>query len=88
VHPSEIRSYPHAKRRGLQIADAVASSFLYAVEPLMGGYTEDHYARLLKPVVYKRRDKYLGYGLKFLPTDSQATFDADLRLDWVRREFV
>lgn len=84
IRPDEITSHSPMKRMGLQIADAVASSFFYAVEPAMHGFTEPRYARMLKPIVYRRAMNYTSYGLKFVPSDCLPSFDADPRLDWVR----
>jgi hypothetical protein len=56
---------------GLQIADAVAGSFFYAVEPSKYGYTEHRYVKLLKPIVYHWHGKYLGYGIKSWPREAE-----------------
>jgi hypothetical protein len=84
IKPNHIAAYSAMKRMGLQLADAVASSFFYAVEPTMKGYTEPRYANMLRPIVYCRNGNYTSYGLKFVPTNCQPTFAADARLDWVR----
>ena len=70
VKLDNITAYSAGKRMGLQIADAVASSFFYAVQPTQHGFTEDRYARMLKPVVYHREGRYRGYGLKFWPRET------------------
>src|SRR5262249_41003757 len=44
IKPDQISAHSPMKRMGLQIADAVASSFFYAVEPTMHGFTEPRYA--------------------------------------------
>jgi hypothetical protein len=84
IHPGEIGAYSPMRRMGLQIADAVATSFFYAVEPRMYGFTEPRYARMLKPIVYCTRGNYRSYGLKFVPTDCQAMLDGSPHLDWVK----
>ena len=83
INPEEITSYTAGKRMGLQIADAMASSFFYAVQPSQYGFIEGRYARMLKPVVYHREGRYLGYGLKFSPREADATWQNDKRLDWL-----
>ena len=70
INPKHITAFSPGKRLGLQIADAVASGFFSAVQPSRYGYTEDHYARLLKPIVYNRKGLFQSYGLKFWPAAS------------------
>lgn len=72
---------------GLQIADAVASSVYYAVQPTQHGYTEDRYIRMLKPVVYHHHGRHWGYGLKFWPREADALLSQDDRLRWVVEQF-
>lgn len=67
VRSSQIATFTHGKRMGLQIADAVASSFFYAVEPSAYGLTEDGYARLLLPRAYRHQCRLWGYGIKIVP---------------------
>ena len=83
INPEEITSFTAGKRMGLQIADAVASSFFYAVQPSQYGYVEGRYARMLKPVVYNRHGRYLDHGLKFHPSEAGAVWQSDKRLEWL-----
>lgn len=83
----QIIAYTPEKRRGLQIADAVASGFFYAVQPSIHGFTEDRYARMLKPVVYHRQGWYLGYGLKFWPRELDEQLKKGERYGWVRQGY-
>jgi len=83
VRPQQIHSATSGKYMGLQIADAIASSLYYAVEPSQYGYTEDRYARTLKPVTYCRSGKCVGYGLKFWPSESELQTSAQPHLAWV-----
>ena len=69
INPDLISAFTPGKCMGLQIADAAASSFYYAVQRSQHGFTEDCYARMLKPVVYHRQGQHLGYGLKFWPRE-------------------
>ncbi len=67
IRPEGIWAYSPMKRMGLQVADAVASGFYQAIEPQYG-FTEDRYARMLRPIVF-RRGRHSSYGLKFIPGD-------------------
>lgn len=71
VNPERVSAVDHSKLAGLQIADAVASSFFYAINLNRYGETEDKYARLLLPQCYKHKGSALGYGLKFWPEEFQ-----------------
>lgn len=79
IKSEQVVAHPAGRRMGLQIADAVASSFFYAVQASRHGFTEDRYARMLKPVVYHRERRYLGYGLKFWPGEAD--------FPWVKEEY-
>jgi len=87
IKRTQIKTYSSGKRMGLQIADAVASGFYYAVQPSPLGFTEDRYARMLKPVVYQRRGRYLGYGVKFWPREVTDTVLKQDALAWVAGEY-
>jgi hypothetical protein len=71
IDPESVSAVDHSKRAGLQIADAVASSFFYAVNVNRYGEIEDKYSRLLLPACYRHKGSVLGYGLKFWPEDFQ-----------------
>ncbi|GAB4453131.1 MAG: hypothetical protein Kow00120_23100 [Anaerolineae bacterium] len=71
----------------MQIADAVASSLFYAVQLSRYGFTDDRYARMLKPVVYHDRGSYKGYGLKFWPGEVDALLNVEARFEWLRRDY-
>ena len=76
IRHDQIYAYSSGQRMGLQIADAVASGFLKAVEPSQYGHTEDRYARMLQPVLYRKESTYEGYGLEFWPREPRQ------RLTW------
>jgi hypothetical protein len=84
ISPDLITVFTPGKRMGLQIADAVASSFYYAVQPSRHGFTEDRYARMLKPVVYRRQGQHLGYGLKFWPEETENLLETENIFGWAR----
>jgi len=54
VQADQVTAFTSGRKMGLQIADAVASSFFFSVNPSKLGFTEDRYARMLKPIVYNR----------------------------------
>jgi hypothetical protein len=79
-----IHAQTPGRRMGLQIADAVATGFFKAVELTEYGFTEDRYARILKPVLFRRDSIYLGCGLRFWPTQIVGERRAPA---WVREVF-
>jgi hypothetical protein len=81
-----VSTFSHGKRMGLQVADAVASGLYNALEAKYG-FTEDRYARMLKPVMYNYRGRYRGYGLKFFPPEAQKLVGSDARLNWVVEDY-
>lgn len=87
INTGQISTFTPGKRMGLQIADAIASSVFYAVNPSRLGYTEDRYVRMLKPVTYHHRGEYVGYGLKFYPREVAALVNSDKNLKWVKEVF-
>ncbi len=83
IRHDQIYAHAAGRRTGLQIADAVASGFFKAVEPTDYGHTEDRYARMLKPVLYRKEGVYQGYGLKLWPQPKEESLVGE-RLDWIR----
>lgn len=83
IRPDQIYACTAGRKMGLQIADAVASGFFKAVEPTSYGHTEDRYARMLKPVLYRKEGIRHGYGLTFCPQPSERAL-AEGRLSWFR----
>jgi len=73
IKDSQIITYQAADRKGLQIADAVASGFFAGLEKNRYGFTEGRYAQMLKPVVYERSGNFTSYGLKFMPATPSVT---------------
>jgi hypothetical protein len=71
VHAEAIETYTPGRRMGLQIADAVASSYFYAVERSSYGMTEESYARLLLRVAYRHQTQLWGYGVKIMPKEAE-----------------
>jgi len=87
IKPDQVSTFIPGKRMGLQIADAVASSAYYAVNPSDYGLTEPRYLTILKSAVYRRNGSYIGYGLKFWPKEVQHLIDKDPNLKWVQEVF-
>jgi hypothetical protein len=82
IDVQSITAHEHRDSRGLQLADAVAASFFYALDS-SAGPLRDEYARQLRPVVYQHRGRFLRYGLKFMPNLDDA-IRAEQRFGWVR----
>ncbi len=59
------------RRLGLQIADAVASSVFYAVQPNNFGMTEEGYLKLIWSRVYQHKGQIWGYGIKIFPREAE-----------------
>ncbi|MGA3086449.1 MAG: DUF3800 domain-containing protein [Thermodesulfobacteriota bacterium] len=87
INPDKFMAYSPGKNMGLQIADAVASSVFFAVQPSRYGFIEDRYIRMLKPVVYHHEGKYRGYGLKFWPREMDHRLETAVELEWLRIDF-
>jgi hypothetical protein len=86
IKSQQVRALKADNRMGLQIADAVASGFYWAVRKFQG-FTEDRYVRMLKPVIYHRERKYLGYGIKFWPRETDEILKSEESLNWVREVY-
>lgn len=69
VDPGCVSARNHDQLAGLQVADAVASSFFYAVQINRYGDVESRYATVLSPTIYRHKGSPHGYGLKFWPQD-------------------
>lgn len=72
IDPERIRSVDHSKLAGLQVVDAVASGFHFAVKVNRYGETETSYLSHLKKTIYRHRGMSLGYGVKVWPEDLTA----------------
>ena len=87
INPDKFMAYSPGKKMGLQIADAVASSVFFGVQPSRFGYTEDRYIRMLKPIIYHYDGRYRGYGLKFWPRELDQRLETAKELEWIKTEF-
>jgi len=74
---SGVEAHDHSRRAGLQIVDAIASSFAAGIEPNPYGNCESRYAEILKPIEYERGGNYFSYGLKPFPWFSEMELSDD-----------
>jgi hypothetical protein len=88
INPEQIYAFTPGRRMGLQIADAVASSYYYAVQPTAYGFTEDRYARMLKSVTYQRNGIFAGYGIKYWPRELDAMTSTSEHFAWLREAYI
>lgn len=84
IHPDNVRAVNHDQLAGLQMADAVASSFYYAVNQNAYGEVEDKYAQLLRPTFFRHRGTALGYGIKFWPASIEKLAAENPHLAWFK----
>lgn len=82
IKADQITAYSD-KRMGLQIADAVASSFFFGSQMNQYGFAEDRYARMLKPVVYHHKSRCNGYGIKLWPREYEPSIKTESHLGWL-----
>ena len=87
IKSEQVKAINHDSLMGLQIADAVASSFYYAVQLNPYGFNEPRYAQMLKPVVYHHRRQAIGYGLKFWPAETATLLQQEAALKWVGEHY-
>ena len=72
IDPERIRAVEHSKLAGLQVADAVASGFHFAVKVNRYGETETGYLAHLRKSIYRHKGEANGYGIKVWPEDLAA----------------
>jgi hypothetical protein len=76
MHRDLLFIYPHKRRSGLQLADAVASAFFKACDHLDTGACDPEYARLLEPRMCRAPDgasgEISGYSVKLMPNWQKA----------------
>ena len=69
IDPNRIRAVEHSKLAGLQVADAIASGFHFALKVNRYGETEASYLPHLQKSIYRHKGTALGYGVKLWPED-------------------
>ena len=72
VDPKRIRTTKHVHSKGLQIADAIASSLYTGLEFDHFGNTEPRYGMVLRPCAYTHGARCEGYGLKLFPVNKSS----------------
>jgi hypothetical protein len=87
IRKEQIKAFSSGRTLGLQIADAAASSFFYAVNPTRYGHIEPRYASMLKPVLYNRGGDFIGYGLKLWPREVDDMIRTDKKLSWINSDY-
>jgi hypothetical protein len=83
IFPDELCTHSPGQSMGLQIADAVASSYYFAVEKSIYGFTEESYVKRLLSRAYRNEGQLWGYGIKVAPRETEEhRRDGKLLLDW------
>ncbi len=88
IDPDQIKALPHNLRAGLQIVDAVASSWYNCFENGAYGFTEHAYAKAIHPIMYRRSGTLLGYGLKLWPGEAFAAIRNNREYDWLQQRAI
>jgi hypothetical protein len=86
IRPEQIM-VESTKRMGLQLADAVASSFFYAVQLDKYGFAEDRYVRMLRPVMIQNEGHYRDFGVKFCPRDDDPELGKAAHMVWLKESY-
>jgi hypothetical protein len=66
INTSSLQAVAHSKLAGLQVADAVATSYFYGIKLSRYGIVDPSYVRMLKRHAYRHDANCFGYGVKFL----------------------
>ena len=66
IQQERLQAVAHHQRAGLQLADAIATSYMYALRLSRHRVSDPSYVALLRGHAYRRKHKFLGYGLKCL----------------------
>lgn len=67
LDPDRISAVEHSQLAGLQVADAVASAFHFALRVNSYEETEPGYLPHLKETIYRHKGSPTGYGIKVWP---------------------
>lgn len=83
INPSDVASL-HPQWRGLQLADAAASGFFFAVEPDQYGNIEDRYVKTLLTRCYRYKGTKLNrYGVKICCGNKQSETEIENSISWL-----
>ena len=74
IDVAHIYTSPAGVRMGLQVADAVASSHFFALEPNRFGQTETAYMQAMAHKAYVSKGKVVGNGVKLMPASAEAMY--------------
>jgi hypothetical protein len=85
IKSQQIRAFP-PHLMGLQLADAVASSFFFGLQPRYG-FVEERYAKMLKPIMYHNNQRYSGYGVVVWPLEAETWVKKQDHLKWFREVY-
>ncbi|TKT71286.1 DUF3800 domain-containing protein [Afipia massiliensis] len=77
LHPASNRIIAHAKNAGVQLADAVASSFYQGANTLSVSTWDPAFAKMLKPVIPTENGRHADYGVTLLPVWHKAKLTSD-----------
>lgn len=66
-----IEARDHSTRAGLQVSDIIATCMTAGLERDIYGNCETRYGEILKQIIYRRKDNFLSYGVKFAPAVEQ-----------------
>ena len=93
IRTTQIEVYSHMDLLGLQMADAVCGGLRHAAEYSNHNFTEHRFAKMLKPIIYSRRERgssgrnYYSYGLKFFPGVPSDEDGRRPRYPWLQKHF-
>ncbi len=87
INPDLVRALPHKVRKGLWIADCVASGFFYGFEKNRFGLTEGRYAETLRPIIWGRNQVYSGTGINIYPKEALLCLDLQNHHKWLNRAY-
>jgi hypothetical protein len=86
IKPTQFKVLKNGRHPGLQLADAVASG-MYCCDHHCSHKRTAEWAKLLKPAIYSRNGKYLGYGIKIFPPAANKQMAQKTLVLWATEHF-
>ncbi len=86
VRPSQVKAYPARERRGLQVADAIASGVYFGLT-LRHGFTEPRYAIMLRPRCFNPKKIAANAGFKVFPDCTTLPDEIQAVLAWAHEHY-
>jgi hypothetical protein len=83
IDPAKVSAVPHPFRKGLWVADCVASSFYQGLEINQHGFSEGRYASMLRRIMWGTKGAYAGNGIKIFPQEALKVLDLDGQHSWL-----